>query len=149
MPTMAMLGIKEIAMIKKILIPERVRKINGSFAFVEHRFLRDGFFTNLSHLELLLYFFLVLVSDRCGLSYYSFDKICSVLGIDVDNYIEARNGLIDKDLIAFDGSLFQVLSLPEGHKFRRAVLLKVREDMERSDPATIRQILGDAFGDKS
>ena len=133
---------------KKVLIPERVRKIGGSFAFIEHRFLRDGFFLKLSHLEHLLYFFLVLVSDRCGLSYYSFDKICSVLGIDVDDYIQARNALIDNDLIAFDGTLFQVLSLPEGPKLRRPVILKNLEDMERSDPATIRQILRGAFGDK-
>jgi len=136
-------------MVKKILTPERVRKINGSFAFIEHRFLRDGFFTNLSHLELVLYFFLLLVSDRCGLSYYSFDKICSALRIDVDNYIEARNALIDNDLIAFDGTLFQVLDLPEAPRLRRPVVLKSLEDMERSDPATIRQILRDAFGDKS
>jgi len=29
-----------------------------------------------------------------------------------DQYIEARNSLIEKDLIAFDGTLFQVLGLP-------------------------------------
>jgi len=136
-------------MVKNIIIPERVRKINDSFAFIEHRFFRDGFFANLSHLELLLYFFLVLVSDRCGLSYYSFDKICSVLGVDVNDYIGARNCLIDKDLIAFDGTLFQVLSLPDKPRLREPVIRKDQEDMERSAPATIRQISRDAFGDKS
>ena len=30
-----------------------------------------------------------------------------------DEYIVARDSLIDKDLIAFDGTIFQVLSLPE------------------------------------
>jgi len=30
----------------------------------------------------------------------------------LDQYVEARNGLIAKDLIAFDGTLFQVLCLP-------------------------------------
>ena len=64
-------------MIKKsILYPHRLRKINGSFAFIEHRFLRDGFFESLTHHELLLYLFLVLASDRHGLSYYAYDKIC-------------------------------------------------------------------------
>jgi hypothetical protein len=29
---------------KTPLCPERVRKIAGSFAFIEHRFLRQGFF---------------------------------------------------------------------------------------------------------
>jgi hypothetical protein len=133
-------------MIKKILVGERVRKICGSFAFIEHRFLRDGFFTDLNHLELLFYFFLVLVSDRCGVSYYSFDKICGFLGVDIDAYIEARNALIDKDLIAFDGTIFQVLSLPDKPRLNNPVILKAQEDMERSDPATMRQILRNAFG---
>jgi hypothetical protein len=35
-----------------------------------------------------------------------------VLTLTVDDYIQARNGLIDKGLIAFDGRQFQVLALP-------------------------------------
>ena len=98
---------------KRPLCPHRLRKINGSFAFIEHRFLRDGFWASLNHHELLLYLFLVIVADRKGLSYYSYDKICNLLKISIDKYILARNSLIEKDLIAFDGKLFQVLSLPE------------------------------------
>jgi len=49
------------------ICPERVRKIAGSFAFIEHRFLRDGFLQSLTHHEILLYLFLVLVGDRIGL----------------------------------------------------------------------------------
>ena len=62
---------------KRILCPERVRKIEGSFAFVEHRFLRDGFWVSLSHDELLLYLLLVMAADRAGLSYYGYDKLCT------------------------------------------------------------------------
>ena len=47
----------------------RVRRISGSFAFIEHRFLRQGFWTGLSHHALLLYVFLVLAADRQGLSF--------------------------------------------------------------------------------
>jgi hypothetical protein len=54
-----------------------------------------------------------MVADRQGMSYYGYDKICSLTAISMDEYIQARNGLIDKDLIAFDGHLFQVLSLPQ------------------------------------
>ncbi len=86
-----------------------------------------------------------MVSDRCGLSYYSFDKICSSLAVDIDAYIETRNALIDKDLIAFDGTIFQVLSLPDSPQHRDPVILKSGADMERSDPATIRQILRNAL----
>jgi hypothetical protein len=60
----------------------------------------------------LLYFFLVLAGDRNGLSFYSYDKICTLLGICLDQYIQARDGLLEKDLIAFDGTIYQVLSLP-------------------------------------
>ena len=97
---------------KKILNPERVRKIHGGFSFIPHRFLQDKFLAALSRQEILVYLFLVLASDRFGLSFYSYDMICSLLKITVDQYIEARNSLIQKDLIAFDGTLFQVLALP-------------------------------------
>jgi len=97
----------------KVLSPERVRKIDGSFAFIEHRFLRQGFWSSLDHHALLLYLFLVLVADRMGVSYYSYDHICRMLGITLDEYITARNALIDHDLLAFDGRFFQVLYLPE------------------------------------
>jgi hypothetical protein len=133
---------------KMPLVPERVRTIQGSFAYIEHRFLRDGFFGALSHHELLLYFFLVLVSDRHGLSFYAYDKICSLLQMDLDDYLEARNLLIQKDLIAFDGSLFQILSLPDRPEGYPPTILKTQTDMERRDPATIHYICRKAFGKK-
>ena len=97
---------------KKVLEPNRIRRIERGFSFIPHRFLTDGFLTSLSQRELLLYFFLVLVSDRHGLSFYSYGAICSLLQLSVDDYIRARDALIEKDLIAFDGTLFQVLDLP-------------------------------------
>lgn len=132
-------------MIKKILVRERVRSVKADFACIEHRFLRDGFVASLSHFELLLYLFLVLAADRDGLSFYGFDTICSILKMDLDDYLEARNALIEKDLIAFDGRLFQLLSLPD--RPLTPVLLKTPQDMERSDPATIRQIFHKTFGE--
>ena len=97
---------------KKVLNPGRVRYINGGFCFIPHRFLLEGFLTSLNQKELLLYLFLILVSDRNGLSYYSYDSICTLLQLNLDEYIASRDGLIEKDLIAFEGRLFQVLSLP-------------------------------------
>ncbi len=98
---------------KKILNPVRVRQINGGFSFIPHRFLTDGFLASLDQKELLLYLFLILASDRFGLSFYSYDAICTLLELSPDEYIASRNSLIKKDLIAFDGTLFQVLSLPQ------------------------------------
>jgi len=126
------------------LINHRVRTIAGSFAFIEHRFLRHGFWASLEHHELLLYFFFVLVADRQGLSFYSYDKICSLTAISVDEYIVARDSLINKDLLAFDGTFFQVLSLPS-EPVRLSQLLKKKEDMQREDPATIHQLIHGAI----
>ena len=98
---------------KKFLNDKRIRRISGGFSFIPHRFLTDGFFTALDQHQLLLYFFLVLVSDRYGLSYYAYDSICTALRLSLEQYIDARDSLIKKDLIAFDGTIFQVLSLPE------------------------------------
>ncbi len=133
---------------KRILCRERVRKIGGGFAFIEHRFVREGFLVSLGHHELLLYVFLVLAGDRHGISFYGYDRICSLLRLTVEEYIEARNQLIANDLIAFDGALFQVLSLPEKPVFHQRSLLKTSDDMERSDPATIDQIFSRLYGAK-
>jgi len=50
--------------------------------------------------------------SKTGVSFYSYDKICTLLKLDVDDYIQARDGLMQKRLIAFDGRQFQVLALP-------------------------------------
>jgi len=97
---------------KNIITADRIRKIQGSFAFVEHRFLQGGFWSKLSKNELLLYLFLIMASDRNGISYYGYEKIISYIKVSLDDYVLARDSLIKKDLIAFDSRQFQVLSLP-------------------------------------
>lgn len=129
---------------KTILCPDRVRKIAGTFGFIEHRFLKEGFFYSLTHHELLLYLFLVLVADRDGLSFYGYDRICTLLRITVDEFILARDALIYKDLIAFDGRTFQVLSLPRHGP--KSTPLKGREQMQEKDPATIHQLITRSLG---
>ena len=102
---------------KRVLDENRIRRINGGFSFIPHRFLTGGFLTALDHNEVLLYLLLVLAADRLGLSFYSYDRICSILKLSVEQYVEARNGLLKKDLVAFDGTLFQVLQLPAKPSF--------------------------------
>lgn len=128
------------------ILPQRVRAIAGhSFAFVPHRFVREGFFASLTPDELRLYVLLVLAADKHGLSFYHYDSICSLLEITLEAYIRARNALIDKDLIAFDGTRFQVLSLPDKPHFDNPPPLN-REDCEDHDPATIRAIMRHSIG---
>ena len=125
---------------KKILNPNRLRRINAGFSFIPHRFLTDGFLASLSQKEILLYLFLVLVSDRHGLSFYSYDSMCSQLELSANEYIEAREGLMEKSLIAFDGTIFQVLDLPPKPLKRPIANLALGFDRAQ-EPAAITQII--------
>ena len=121
--------------------PDRIRRITGGFAFVPNDFLHQGLFASLSHAERSLYFFLVLAGDRNGVSYYAHDRICDALELTLDEYLLVRNSLVDKDLIAFDGGRFQVLSLPPAPIVPPRRPLVTHEDLEGHDPATIEHII--------
>lgn len=98
---------------KRILKDDRIRQPGKRFSFIPHRFLLNGFFKSLNPNELLLYFFLTLASDKNGISYYGQKSICDHIHLDKKEYSEALSGLIEKDLVCFDGTFFQVLDLPE------------------------------------
>jgi hypothetical protein len=132
------------------ICPERVRAIGDqSFAFIPHRFLREGFFASLTAEERDLYFFLVLAADRYGVSFYHYETICSVLRLPLESYLVARNALIHKDLIAFDGTRFQVLALPDRAPADTARPLRSAEDFEDHDAATIRGLLRRSLAPRS
>ena len=76
--------------------------------------------------------------DRNGVSFYSYERICEILGITLDDYLVRRNRLIDKDLIDFEGTRFQVLSLPARPVAASASARSDREGIERADPASSR-----------
>jgi len=114
--------------IKRVLHPERVRKIEGSFSWIDHRFITGGFLRDLSTLEILLYLFLVAVSDRNGLSFYHDDRIASLLKIDLPSLGQAREGLVLRSLLAYQPPLYQVLSLPPV-----PVILPSREEKSRRE----------------
>ena len=98
---------------KSPIYPDRVRRISGSFSWLDHRLLHNGFLRLMHPEEMLLYFFLVLVGDKNGVSYYGYDSILNLLKLTLDQYISARNRLIDLSLIAFENGRYQVLELPE------------------------------------
>jgi hypothetical protein len=114
--------------VKKLLLPDRVRRIEGSFSWIDHRFITGGFLHDLSMIETLLYFFLVAVSDRNGLSFYHDDRIVSLLKIDLPALGKAREGLIRRSLIAYQSPLYQVLSLPP-----RSIPLPSKQEREREE----------------
>lgn len=100
-------------MSKQPINQERIRKISGSFSWIDHRLISNGFMEAMSRDEILLYFFLILVGDKNGISFYSYDKICQLLKIELDEFIQARSLLINHSLIDFDNGRFQVLELPK------------------------------------
>jgi hypothetical protein len=98
-------------LLKRLLDPTRVRKIQGSFSWIDHRLITGGFLTDLSTIEILLYLFLVAVSDRHGLSFYHQDKIASLLKIDLPSLGKAREGLIHRSLLAYEPPLYRPIAL--------------------------------------
>jgi len=84
-----------------------------SFSWIDHRLIRDGHLLRLRQSEILLYFFLVLVGDHQGLSYYSLRSISRHLKLPPEEIERARASLRDRSLIAYQAPLFQVLTVPE------------------------------------
>jgi len=119
--------------IKRLLCPDRIRKIEGSFGWIDHRFITGGFLQDLSTIEILLYLFLIAVSDRNGLSFYHDDRIASVLKIDLPALGKAREGLVSRSLLAHDPPLYQVLSLPP-----KPIPLPSKEEREKQEKEVAR-----------
>jgi len=93
--------------------PDRRRSIRGSFSWIDHRFLREGFDQGLTRLEKLLYFILVAVSNQDGVSFYSDARLAELLDNRFPHELDgARKELVARDLIAYEGGIYQVLDLP-------------------------------------
>jgi hypothetical protein len=92
--------------------PLKVRKIESSFAWIDHRLTRNGFFQVMTHEDLALYLFLVLAADRNGVSFYRKEKICEAVSLDFSRFEIAKDRLINMKLIACES--YSVLS-PNGY----------------------------------
>ena len=92
--------------------PKKNRNIKGSFAWIDHRLMRNGFIEVMTHQDLALYMFLVLAADRNGVSFYRKEKICEAVSLDYSQFEIARDRLVNMKLIAFEG--YSVLS-PNGY----------------------------------
>jgi hypothetical protein len=97
---------------KHLLVAQRLRRPPATgWSWVDRRFLREhGDY--LSHEAVLLYFFLAAVADRHGLSFYSNATLTCRLRLTQQVLEQARQELLDRDLIAHQLPLVQVLSLP-------------------------------------
>ena len=92
--------------------PKKTRNIKGSFAWIDHRLMRNGFIEVMTHQDIALYLFLILVADKNGVSFYRKEKICEAVSLDFSQFEIARDRLINMKLVAFEN--YSVLS-PNGY----------------------------------
>jgi len=97
---------------KRVLEPGRVRRIRDGFSWIDRRFVREEWIDRLTLAESTLYFFLVAVADKVGLSFYSDGRIATTLKFDRDRLARARARLVELGLVAWESPLYQVLELP-------------------------------------
>lgn len=98
---------------KRILRPDRLRRVPKAFSWVDHRLVRDRHISRCSHEALALYLFLITVADAEGLSYYSDPAAGRLLGMSEATLQRARRELCRAELIAYQAPLYQVLSLED------------------------------------
>ena len=96
---------------KRILCPERLRRVPKAFSWIDHRLVRDRHISRCSPEALALYLFLVTVADAEGLSYYSDPAVGRLLDMNESALASARRELCRVGLIVYRNPLYQVLSL--------------------------------------
>jgi len=96
---------------KRVLNPERLRKVPPQFSWIDHRLVQQNYFLRCDHPAWALYLFLTSVADAEGLSYYSEASLVRHLRMDPLVLVASRQQLIQAGLIAFEKPLYQVLSL--------------------------------------
>jgi hypothetical protein len=96
---------------KRVLNPERLRKVPPQFSWIDHRLVRDNYFVRCDHSAWTLYLFLISVADVEGLSYYSDASLMRRLKMNPLQLSASRQQLMEAGLIAYEKPLCQVLSL--------------------------------------
>ena len=94
------------------LQPDRLRTLERPFGWIPFRMLTSGRLQQLSRNAKLLYFFLCLVADARGISFYGDVRLGQLLALAPPELRHARGELCRRDLLAFDGRVYQLLSLP-------------------------------------
>jgi hypothetical protein len=96
---------------KRLLNPERLRKVPSQFSWIDHRLVQQNYFARCDHSAWTLYLFLTSVADAEGLSYYSDASLVRRLKMDPLVLSASRKQLVQAGLIAYEKPFYQVLSL--------------------------------------
>jgi hypothetical protein len=132
---------------KQVIHPDRVRRLpKCDWSWVDRRFHRQ-FASKLSGDAVFLYFTLVAVSDKDGLSYYSDNSLALMIRASLQALSKAREELIYHDLISYQAPLVQVLSLP--FDLHHQPRLALNDSPKSSSDANDLQLLIAAIAQKS
>jgi len=121
-----------MAVIKRVLCPERLRRVPDQFSWIDHRLVRDRHIHGRSAPALALYLFLVTVADGQGLSYYADPSICRLLPLDCGGLARARQELIAARLIAYQRPLYQVLALDQPAPLRTGEVMTLGQILQQA-----------------
>jgi hypothetical protein len=89
----------------------KLRTVPKQFSWVDQRLVQERYIDQLSPEACALYLFLVTVADAQGLSFYSEPSVCQRLSMSLAGLCQARQALIQCDLVAYRHPLYQVLAL--------------------------------------
>ena len=118
---------------KRLLNPERLRKVPPQFSWIDHRLVQQDYFTRCDHSAWALYLFLASVADAEGLSYYSDASLMRRLKMDPLGLSASRQQLVQTGLLAYEKPFYQVLSLEPA-------------EAPRSGPISVGELLRRAMG---
>jgi len=125
-------------LIKRLIVPERVRTVPAQFSWVDQRLVRERHIERCDAHAAALYLFLVTVADAQGLSYYAEASAARYVSMPTERLRQARADLIHAGLIAYAPPLYQVLSLDTpAHE-----ALELSAERRRAHLARLRQVLG-------
>ncbi len=121
--------------VKRVLCPERLRRVPAQFSWVDQRLVRQGYVERCEHAALVL----VTVADAEGLSYYSDASLERMLRLDHAGLCAARSELAAAGLVVYQKPLYQVLGLDQPEQ--RSPLSAMRSGQPRSLKEVLAQAL--------
>lgn len=124
---------------KRVLYPERLRRVPRQFSWVDQRLVRDGYLDRCDARAAALYLFLVTVADAQGLSYFGEPTLMQRLHLQAAELHAARERLVELQLLAYQTPLYQVLELPVSRPAAAAPATHTRDrDTARAHLARLR-----------
>lgn len=133
-------------MVKRVLWPQRLRRVPTQFSWIDQQLVRGGFIDRCDPPAAALYLFLITVADAQGLSYYGQAALCRHLQLTAEQLNDARDRLIGADLLAYQAPVYQVLALPAAAPLVREEIATTPTSMDREAIRARLQRLREQFG---